>query len=152
MGQMEFQCLLEQLASMKEEVKEEKKRIEKIQREIQLIEAGEFLVSDSVTCGKKGKKPLKTITITGIPNPYYEQRLVILKHRIQSFVQKEQSLLKLIVKAEEGIASITDSRMRRMLTMRYIEELSWVEVAHKMGKKATADSCRMACERFFEKK
>lgn len=148
----EFQSLLEQLSSMREEVKEQRIRVQKIRQEIQRMDAGEFVVSDSVTCGKKGKKPLKTVKITGIPQPYYHQRTALFHQRVQLLEKKEQVLLKLIAKTEERIESVKDSRMRRILMMRYLDELSWVQVAHKMGGKATADSCRKQVERFWKEK
>lgn len=148
----EFQSLLEQLSSMREEVKEHRIRVCQIQQEIQRMDAGEVVVSDSVTCGKKGKKPLKIVKITGFPKPYYHQRIALFHQRVQLLEKKEQALLKLIVKAEEEIESIKDSRMRRILTMRYLDGLSWVQVAHKMGGKATADSCRKQVERFWKEK
>lgn len=49
------------------------------------------------------------------------------------------------------INQIDNSRMRRLITLRYIEGLSWVQVARKMGKHHTADGCRMAVERFLAK-
>lgn len=152
MEQVEFKILIEQLASVREEVEECRKRVQKIKQEIQRMNEDGFVVSDSVTCGRKGKKPLKTVKITGFPRPYYNQRVALLSQRIKTLAEKEQRLLEVIVNVEEEIEKIKDSRMRRILTMRYIDGLSWVQVAHRIGKKATADSCRKQVERFFEKK
>ena len=43
-------------------------------------------------------------------------------------------------------------RMQRIIRYRYLEELSWEQVAVKMGRKATADSVRKELDRFFEEK
>ena len=50
---------------MKEEIKDLRRRIEKIQKELDKLH-GQIVV-DSVSCGKKGKKPLGTVKITGRP-------------------------------------------------------------------------------------
>lgn len=151
LNDLDFYTLICQLASMKEEVEEHKKRIESLKNEIERMESGHFKVTDSVTCGKKGKKPLQIIKITGFPGTYYDQRVSLLNKRIRNLADKEQEFLEVITAAEERIENIKDSRMRRILTMRYIDGLSWVQVAHRLGGNATADSCRMACDRFLEK-
>ncbi len=43
-------------------------------------------------------------------------------------------------------------RMQRIIRYRYLEELSWEQVAVKIGRKATADSVRKEFNRFFEEK
>lgn len=44
------------------------------------------------------------------------------------------------------------ARMQRMIRYRYFENLTWEDVADRMGRKATGDSVRMELERFFRKK
>ena len=43
-------------------------------------------------------------------------------------------------------------RMQRIIRYRFLEEMSWEQVAVKMGRKATADSVRKELDRFFEEK
>ena len=57
--------ILIEYADMKEEIKDLRRRIEKIQKELDKLH-GQIVV-DSVSCGKKGKKPLGTVKITGRP-------------------------------------------------------------------------------------
>jgi len=146
----DFNTLIIQLTSIREEVEERRKRLQRLQSEIDQMAAGDFKVSDSVSCGRKGKKPLRIVKITGFPLPYYEQRMNLLDRRIRNLADKEQELLEVVTNLEEKIDSIEDSRIRRILTLRYIDGLSWVQVAHKMGGKATADSCRVACSNFLK--
>ena len=54
------------------------------------------------------------------------------------------------LQVEEGMMTIS-SRMQRIVKYRYLEGLSWGQVATKMGKKASADSVRMELERFLKK-
>ena len=50
--------ILIEYADMKEEIKDLRKRIQKLEREIGNLE--DSIVTDSVSCGKKGKKSLGT--------------------------------------------------------------------------------------------
>ena len=59
--------------------------------------------------------------------------------------------LELTNEVEEYIGQIEDSRIRRMITYRFLDDLTWVQVAYRMGGKHTADSCRVAIDRFLEK-
>lgn len=50
----------------------------------------------------------------------------------------------------EYIFSINDSQMRRIMRLRHIELKSWLQVANAIGGKNTADSVRMAHDRFLK--
>jgi len=41
-------------------------------------------------------------------------------------------------------------RMQRIIRLRFFEDMSWEDVAKKMGRKATASSVRMEFERFLK--
>ena len=58
--------ILAEYADMKEEIKDLRKRIQKLEREIGKLE--DSIVTDSVSCGKKGKKSLGTVKISGVPD------------------------------------------------------------------------------------
>ena len=51
---------------------------------------------------------------------------------------------------EEYIASIDDSRMRRIVSMRFIDNLSWNQVADRIGGGNTEGSVKMAFQRFMK--
>ena len=53
--------ILVQYSAMKEEIKDIRRRIEKDRKELDRL--NKLVVSDSVTCGKKGKKPIRTVKI-----------------------------------------------------------------------------------------
>lgn len=55
-------------------------------------------------------------------------------------------------KVEEFIAGIDDSRMRRIISLRFTDGLSWNEVADCIGGGNTAGSVKMAFQRFMKKK
>lgn len=49
------------------------------------------------------------------------------------------------------IATIEDSQMRQILSLRYVNGMSWTQVAFSIGGGNTADGVRMAHNRFLEK-
>ena len=63
----------------------------------------------------------------------------------------EEKIRQQIAVAEEFINSEPNSRIRRLLTYRYIDELTWVQIAYRMGKNHTADSCQKTLERYLKK-
>ena len=60
-------------------------------------------------------------------------------------------LLETLNQVEEFIASVKDSRMRRIITLRFIDNLSWNKVADRIGGGNTEDGIRMSFERFMKK-
>lgn len=140
--------ILVQLCSLKKERDDLRRRIDKTDQEISKMNQEGYFVSDSVTCGKKGKKPLKTKIIQGFPYPEYNRRL---RYKELYKNQLERTLEKIerdIYKAEQYIENIPDSRVRRIVRYKCLDDsLSWITIANKMGGRHTADSCRAAFER-----
>ncbi len=149
--------ILTQYADAVARVKYLRKEISKLEDKIYKLETTDYgLVSDVVTKGKKGGKPLGTVKITGFRVEEYrrtaenlEERKLLLKHR-------EEGLLWLMNQAEEFIEGIGDIELRNICSLYYIEDMTWVQVAHRMnelyGKENYTDnSCRCKHERFLEK-
>ena len=57
--------ILIEYVDMQAEIKNLRKRIEANEKELEKLEKN--VVVDSVSCGKKGKKPLRTVKIQGMP-------------------------------------------------------------------------------------
>lgn len=146
---MSLKDFIKQLGDLKAEIEEKEIKIQGLQREIEKMNQSNYLESDSVSCGKKGKKSLGTVRITGFPYPYYEKKKGLLEKRISNLADRQQELLELITVIEEKIEEVSDSRTRRILELRYIEGLSWVQIANKVG--GSPDSCRKTNDRFLEK-
>ena len=51
----------------------------------------------------------------------------------------------------EYIDAVPDSRIRQILTLRFVDELHWCDVAAKMGADESEGSVKMACKRYLEK-
>ena len=149
--------ILTQYADAVARVKYLRKEISKLEDKIYKLETTDYgLVSDVVTKGKKGGKPLGTVKITGFRVEEYrrtvenlEERKLLLKHR-------EEELLGLMNQAEEFIEGIEDIELRNIFTFHYIEDMPWMQVALNMNeiykdRHYTPDGCRMRNERYFIK-
>lgn len=140
--------ILEQYTSMQEEQKDLRRRIEKLRRRTNGIRENGF-VADTVTLGKHGKKPLGTKKIEGFPVPEYQHQSGLLRTYERKLADQDQRLLELLQEVEEYVSAIPDSRIRRIFRYRYVDGLTWKQVAHRMGRYHTADSCRMAHDRYL---
>lgn len=152
--------ILIQYADLQQEIKEIRDKIEKLNKEIgnltkdiERIEEGE-LVRDKVRGGFGG---MQSFRIEGIPLPEYEKKRsdlmvkkLLLDQRKASLETLEFSLLKKTNEVEAFIASVEDSRMRRIISLRVIENFSWNKVADYIGGGNTEDSVKKAFYRFME--
>ncbi len=142
--------ILVQYTDIKQELKELRGRIEQKKRRIYEMEKKGYTVKDAV----KGTRPdgtIGSIAVEGFPDPDYQRQKSLLQASLLRMQRLEEKLLDLTNKAEEYIFSIEDSKVRQIMLYRYLDDLNWVQVAHRMGKKYTPDSCRKIHERFFEK-
>lgn len=149
-------AILIEYADMKEEIKDLRRRIENDRRELDRLK--QTIVTDSVSCGRKGKKPLRTVKIQGTPKMAIQRKQKAYERRIARLEQLEADLLEKQEQVEEYIESIPISKIRMMFQFYYIDGLTWEMVAMRMNyafpKKRipfTKDSCRMAHNRFLEK-
>ena len=85
--------------------------------------------------------------IEGIDLKIYEKRLRRLRHKLN---KRMEQLIKQRELLETYIASIDDSMIRLILTLRYVEGLSWRQVAHRIGGGNTPDSVRKMHDRFLK--
>ncbi len=138
--------ILIQYSDLQEEIKEVRQRIEQTERQIERIEQ-EKTVCDKVMGGDGGLQPFK---IEGFPYPEYSRKKTLLYSRKATLTNLEMELLETLNKVEEFIASLEDSRMRRIINLRFIEGLSWNKVADRIGGGNTEDSIKKAFYRFME--
>ena len=139
--------VLSQYSDLQEEVKEVRLKIERLEKDISKIEAGERVI-DSVSGGNGGKQHFK---IEGIPFPEYSRKKTLLYARKATLQLLEEKKKKKTNEVEQFIASVDDSRIRRIINLRFLENKSWNEVADCIGGGNTEDSVRKSFTRFFEK-
>ena len=152
--------ILTQYADAAARIKYLRREIAKLEDKMsKMLNTDYGIASDTVTKGKRGKKPLGTVKVTGFRQKEYiaaENQAYLKKLTLK---QREEELLELQNQAEEFIESIRDIEMRNILSLYYIEGLTWLQVANSMnelyekkGKKAfTNEGCRKKVDRFLEK-
>lgn len=131
------------------------------------IDACELIKETEKDIGKLKKKQ-KTVVQTSVKGsmhefPYAEQRFKIegttftvqddnrLRTEEMILEQRKENADKIRRQVQEWMLTIP-VRMQRIVRYRYIEELSWEQVAIRMGRKATAGSVRMEFDRFMAEK
>lgn len=137
--------VLSQYIDLQEEIKEVRQKIRKLESDIEKIEK-EGNVVDSVSGGSGGTQHFR---IEGFPYPDYSRKRTLLYSRKATLQLLEDDLLQKNNEVEEFIASVQDSRMRRIINLRFIEKLPWNIVAGRIGGGNTEDSVRKAFERFM---
>lgn len=130
------------------EIKELEERIAKVRAEIRKIEK-EGEVTDMVSGGYGG---IQHFTIQGFPVPEHGRKKAILKRRELELCGLKADVEETINEVIIYINGIEDSHTRRILSMRYIDGLTWKQIAKNIGGGNTEDAVRKAADRFLEQK
>ena len=138
--------LLIQYIDLLQERKELQNRIDKLQLKLQRIN-DEGNVRDAVRGGNGG---LQTFHIDGFPIVEEDETKYLLHKNMRLLKQRETDIQEKLVEVESYLNSLDDSRMRRMITKRYIEGKKWSQVAIEMGKRYSEESCQKQMERFLK--
>ena len=145
-------------ADARARIKMVREQTEKKRRRLEKLEQKGVRVSDSVSCGKRGKKPLGTVRITGYPVPEHDRAKREYQKQYGNLMREEQKLLELQTRVEEYISGLEYIEMRNILTLYYVEDMTWIQVAHGMNRIYqsknrcyTDSSCRQKHDRFLEK-
>ena len=145
--------VLIQYRDMKEEIRDLRRRINELEKQIQKIEE-QGAVKDTVSGGMGGTQHF---VVEGFPVPEYSRKMMLLKARKSMLIEKETELLELTNQVEEYINGIEKSELRIMFRLYYSDNLTWVQVAHRLNSifpkrriAYTEDSCRKRNARFFE--
>lgn len=139
--------ILTQYADLQKECKEVRGKIEKLERQIEKIERDGNVI-DKVRGGDGG---LQSFKIEGFPYPEYSRKKTLLYARKATLSELEMELLETLNEVETFITSVKDSHMRRIISLRIVDGLSWNKVADHIGGGNTEDSIRMSFNRFMEK-
>ena len=148
--------ILSEYADMKEEIKDLRRRISEDQKRIDRLQR--TIVLDSVSCGKKGKKPIRIVKIKGLPREEIDRRIELMELRQAKLQMLETDLIEKQLQVEEYIQTIQKSELRTMFRLYYIDNLTWYQVALRMNQifpkrriKYTEDNCKQRHKRFLEK-
>lgn len=150
---IQYSDLQQECKEVREKIKRLETEIPKIEKRLQEIENGE-LVKDKVMGGEGG---IQSFNIEGVPTAEYERKRtalfskkLLLNNRKSTLELLEFDLLEKTNEVEEFIANVNDSRMRRIINLRFIENLSWNKVADKIGGGNTEGSIKMAFQRYMQ--
>lgn len=139
--------LLIQYGDLIHEREEVKRKITKLEQEIDKIEQ-EGSVVDKVRGGEGG---LQSYKIEGFPHPQYNKKKALLTARKDTLNELELKILGNLNEIEAFITRITDSHVRRIINLRIIEKNTWGKIAEKIGGGNTEDSIKKIFYRFMEK-
>ena len=140
--------ILEQYTSLKAEISDIEVKIAKLTAGIRKLENQE--VADSVSCGKRGKKPLGTIKIRGVPIREITVRKQRLQRRRLEYSMMLRKLEDMTAEVESYINTLSDSEIRRLLRFRFLQGMEWKQVSRMMGRGYSADNCRQKISRFLK--
>ena len=137
---------LKQLPDIRKEIRDLEKVVASLEKYINTMKQDE--VYATVT-GSRADLTIGPIKVRGHPQKEYGKKISELQKKKTLMEKKKTELLQLENEAEEYIQSIQDSGLRRIMRSKYIDDLSWQQVANKMGWRYTAESCRKKAERFL---
>ena len=140
---------LSQLMYLDREIKQLRKKLDQLQKQ---RDAARGVQIDSVQ-GSSTVYPytLHTIPLEGL-NVSAVERLDKEWEKVQTLLE-EKLIEREIARSERTrfIQAITDSQVRQILTLKYIEGKNWQQVANEIGGGNTASAVRMTAERFLKK-
>jgi len=137
--------ILSQYCDIQEEIKDIRARIELLERDLEKINE-EGAVHDVVKGGMGG---IQNFHIEGFPTIEYDKVRFSLQVRKMKLAELEYQLLEVLNDVDDFINSIDDSRMRQIIRYRFIDNLSWQQIANRI-KGNTEGSIKMAFKRFMD--
>lgn len=145
--------ILVEYCEMKEEIKDLRQRIQKLDRFLEHPP----IVADTVK-GSRKDLTIGPIKVVGIPDPMFQRKQKARERYKKVLELKEAELLELATQAEEYIDTIKKPEMRIMMRLYCIDGLSYVAIARRMNStfpqrkvKYTDENVRKRMQRFFDK-
>lgn len=148
--------MLEEYTERRAELKDLRKRIERQQDSLSKLR--QTVMADIVSCGKKGRKPIRTVRIQGMPVGLMERKEEALEKNQKLMELKEIELLEMQTRAEEYIETIPKSELRTIFRFYFIDDMTYAKTAIQMNAllpnrevKYTDENIKKKIQRFFEK-
>jgi hypothetical protein len=137
--------ILKQYDDLRRELMDTKRRIKRNEEEIQRLTKTN-MVRDTVKGGEGGTRHY---TVEGFPDSEYKRKKTSLMGRRIKLEKLEKKLERMLDDVEGYIDSVGSSRKRLILRYRYIDAMSWSEIARRLGPGNNGDSVRMEISRFL---
>lgn len=132
-----------------EQYRDQRKELEQLKRQIgELSRKRIGIVTDVVQASLEEFPYTKhTVSVTGT-----SERAVNSKERLQRIYRRRRTKLEREqLEVEQWIAALEDSKLRQIVTMRYVQGDSWRRVGSEVyGSALSEDAARKRVERFFE--
>lgn len=131
--------LLKQYNDLQEEIKDLKKRIDKL---------SDFKIERDKVTGSDSEFPYikRSFTIEG----YNIQDIDRLNELKDLLVDRKNKCEEMKLEIEKFISSIPDSKTRRVFQYRYINGLSWLQIARRIGKHDESYPRKMVHDKYLE--
>lgn len=125
------------------------KLVEETAEDIKKLKKKEKTIIHTSVQGSNPEFPYqpKHFHIEGSPISYQEDMKLKMEEKLLEERKAEAERIKLQV--QQWMNSLS-KRMQRIIRLRYFEEMSWEDVAKRMGRKATADSVRKELDRILK--
>lgn len=143
--------VLKQYLAIRKEIEAEESRIDKLQREIDSMRPKDREVTDVVTKGKRGKKPLGICIIRG--NGDYEdinKKCANLRERRAKKELHVVALERKVIDVEAFLYNMEESELRSIIMYSCVDGMNWKEVAEAMGAGYTEEACKKKFSRFMK--
>ena len=126
---------LSQFYHLDKEIEETQQRIKELEEAATRISAPDF---------EKHSRPTGYVQskIEALTSEIADLQIIILARQTQCVIEKKR--------LERYISSIEDSYTRRIFTLRFVNGLTWLQVARKIGRGDTESAVRMTCVRYLE--
>lgn len=135
----------------------ELQEIKKIQEEIRSLEyrilhAGNMVShrmnSDTVKgSSKRFPYEARIFKVTGLDDADYQRRVKQLRKHLRGRVD---ALMDAVTEANKYIESLPDAELRAILALRYINGMSWQQIAASLGVEGDGSGLRKKCDRFMK--
>lgn len=133
--------------------KEQLKQLRYLKNEIDILKEQitnlDYTIATDSVRGSDNEFPYteRSFTITGIDYEDYNRKMRRLQRKLNRRIDE---LVDLVEETCEYIDNIDDSLIRQIITLRYVNGLSWNQVAMSIGGNNTVDSVRKVAERYLK--
>lgn len=129
--------ILVQYCDLQEEIKGVRRRIGELEKAIAEMDGHGYSEIDTVIGGSGGIQHFK---IEGFPYEKYSKKKTLLYARKSILETLEFDLLEMTNEVEEFITSVEESRMRMILTLRFVENRTYEQIGYVLGYDRTSIS------------
>lgn len=149
---------LKKYINAKNKIRQLERSIAKLSASIEKIEKEQVVVSDVVVHGRRGKKPLKTTVIIGLPEAEYQKRKTALLAQRLELEQLLAEMRDIEAAVDAFVASIPSAEVCEIISLKYLgdHEKTWQEVADIMSADPhygiyTRDAVRQIVKRYMRR-